>query len=58
MVNRSAGVAPDVNLGEHTSHMPRPSVNKVAHSGFEMQRRRHHNPKQECTMTCVCQKLK
>ena len=35
----SAGVAPEVNLGEHTSRMPLPSANKAAHSGFETQRR-------------------
>ena len=38
---RSAGVAPDVNLREHVTHTPLPSVNKAAHSGFETQRRRH-----------------
>ena len=29
---RLAGVAPEVNLGEHTSHMSLPSANKAAHS--------------------------
>ena len=38
---RSAGVAPEVNLREHISHTPPPSVNKAAHSGFETQRRQH-----------------
>ena len=34
---RLAGVAPEVNLGEHVTYMPLSSVNKVAHSGFETQ---------------------
>ena len=38
---RSAGVAPEVNLREYVTHTPLPSTNKVAHSGFETQRRRH-----------------
>ena len=38
---RSAGVAPEVNLRGHISHIPLPSVNKTAHSGFETQRRCH-----------------
>ena len=29
---RLAGVAPEVNLGEHTSHMSLQSANKAAHS--------------------------
>ena len=32
---RSAGVTPEVNLREHVTHSPLPSVNKAAHSGFE-----------------------
>ena len=32
---RLAGVAPELNLREHVTHMPLPSANKVAHSGFE-----------------------
>ena len=36
----TAGVAP-VKLSECTPHMPWPSANKTAHSGFETQRRRH-----------------
>ena len=36
---RLAGVAPEVNLKEHVTHMPLPSANKAAHSGFETQRR-------------------
>ena len=35
---RSAGVTPEVNLREHVTHMPPPSVNKAAYSGFETQR--------------------
>ena len=42
---RSAGVAPKVNLGEHVTHMPLPSANKAAHSGFETQRRCHQKSK-------------
>ena len=37
-VKRSAGIAPELNLREHISCMPPPSVNKAAHSGFETQR--------------------
>ena len=36
--NRSAGVAPEVNLRECTSHTPLPSTNKSAQSGFETQK--------------------
>ena len=36
---RLAGVTPDVNLRECVIHSPLPSVNKAAHSGFEIQRR-------------------
>ena len=43
--NRPAGVAPEVNLREHISHMLLPSANKAAHSGFETQRRRHQKTK-------------
>ena len=35
---RLAGVPPEVNLGEHLSYTPLPSMNKVVHSGFETQR--------------------
>ena len=38
---RSAGVTPEVNFREHVTCIPPPSTNKVAHSGFETQRRRH-----------------
>ena len=38
---RLAGVASEVNLGEHITHMPPPSVNKAAHSGFQIHRRHH-----------------
>ena len=36
---RSAGIAPEVNLGECVTHMPPPSANKAAHSGFETHKR-------------------
>ena len=39
----SAGVASEVNLEESVTHMPLPSTNKTAHSGFETVRR---HPKQ------------
>ena len=42
---RSAGVAPEVNLWVCVTHMPPPSVNKAAHSGFETQRRHHQKSK-------------
>ena len=42
---RSTGVAPEVNLRERISHMPPPSANKAAHSGFETERRRHQKSK-------------
>ena len=32
---RSAGVAPEVNLGECVTRTPLPTVIKAAHSGFE-----------------------
>ena len=37
-IKRSAGVTPEVNLREHTSHTPLSSANKAVHSGFETQR--------------------
>ena len=39
---RSAGVAPEVNLGEHVTHMPPRRVNKA---GFETQKRHHQKSK-------------
>ena len=42
---RSAGVTPEVDLGEHVTHMPPSSVNKATHSGFETQRRCHQKSK-------------
>ena len=33
--NRLAGVTPEVNIREHVTYMPLPSVNKAAHSSFE-----------------------
>ena len=42
---RSAGVAPEVNLREHVTCTPLPSMNKAANSGFETQRRHHQKSK-------------
>ena len=42
---RSEGVAPEVNLREHQTYMPPPSVKKAVHSGFETQMRRHQKSK-------------
>ena len=47
---RSVGVAPEVNLREFVTHMPLPSVNKAAHSGFETQRRHHQKSKKGVSM--------
>ena len=44
-LSRLAGVVPDVNLRECTSHIPPPRMNKAAHSGFESQRRCHQKSK-------------
>ena len=43
---RSAGVAPEVNISDHTSCMSLPSVNKVAHSSFETRGDVTRSPKQ------------
>ena len=45
MSKRSAGVEPEGNLGEHVTCMPLPNENKIAHSGFEIQRRHHQEYK-------------
>ena len=42
---RSTDITPEVNLREHIRHMPLPSMNKAAHSGFETQRRHHQKSK-------------
>ena len=42
---RSAGIAPEMNLGEHVTHTPLLSVNKTAYSGLETQRRHHQKSK-------------
>ena len=42
---RSAGVAQEVNLRECLTGMPRPSVNKAAHSGFQTQRKHYQKSK-------------
>ena len=52
--HRLAGVAPEVNLREHVTHTPLPSVNKAAHSGFETQSRCH--PKSKTGVTVALQK--
>ena len=49
-IKRLAGVAPEVNLKEHTSHMPLPNVKKAAYSGFEVQNRGIRGPIKK---TCV-----
>ena len=38
---RSAGVVAEVNLSQCITHMPQPSVEKDAHSGFETQKGHH-----------------
>ena len=60
---RLAGFAPEINLREHEICMPLPSVNKVAQSSFETQRKCHQNSKIRgisgpTKRTCVLQKLK
>ena len=40
-----AGVTPEVNLGEHITHTPKPSMNTAAHSRFENHRRRPQKSK-------------
>ena len=42
---RLTGVAPEMTLREHVTHMPPPSTNKATHSGFETQRKRHQKSK-------------
>ena len=42
---RSAGVAPEVNVGESVTCMPMPSANKAAHSGFKTHRRHYQQSK-------------
>ena len=42
---RSAGVAPEVNLGEHVTHTAPPIADKAAHSDFETQKRRQQKSK-------------
>ena len=44
-VKRLAGVAPEMNHREHTSHTPLPCVNKAVDSGFETQTRHHQKSK-------------
>ena len=39
-IKRSAGVAPEMNLGELTSHMSLPCVKKAAHSGVEVHQKK------------------
>ena len=42
---RLAGITPEVNLPEHVTCAPPPSVNGAAHSGFETQGRCHQKSK-------------
>ena len=42
---RLAGIAPEVNVRKHVKCMLLLSVNKIANSGFETQRRRHQKSK-------------
>ena len=42
---RLAGVTPEVNLREHVTYMPLPSMNKAAYFGFETQGRHHQKSK-------------
>ena len=42
---RSVGVTPEMNIREHVTCIPLPSVNKAAHCGFETQRRLHQKSK-------------
>ena len=42
---RSAGVVPEVNLREYVTCMPPLSMKKVAHPGFETQRKCHRKAK-------------
>ena len=42
---KSVGGTLEVNLRDHVTCMPPPSVNKAAHSGFETKGRRHQKSK-------------
>ena len=42
---RSVGVTPEVNLFECVTNIPLPSADKLAHSGFENERRHHQKSK-------------
>ena len=48
---RSVGVTPEANIREHILCTPLPSVNKAAHSGFEIQRRHHQISKTGVSVT-------
>ena len=50
-IKRSVGITQEVNLMEHVTYMPPPSVNKAVHSGFETQRRCHQKSKPGVTVT-------
>ena len=47
---RSAGISPDVNLGERVTCTPPLSANKAAHSGFETQRRHYQKSRTGVSM--------
>ena len=48
---RLAGDAPELNFRQCISHMPPPSVNKAAHSGFKTERKSHQNCKTEVSIS-------
>ena len=45
--NRSAGVAPEANLREHVTCIPLSSMNKAAHSGFELRNPEEMSPHED-----------
>ena len=57
-VKRLAGIAPEVNVRERTSHTPPPIANKVTHSSCETQRRCHQKSKNRGKDKCPPKILK
>ena len=53
-IKRLAGVTPEVNLREHVTYMPLPSMNKAAYFGFETQGR--HPQKSKIGLSVAPQK--
>ena len=47
---RSIGITQEMNLREHVTCMPPPSMNKAAHSGFKTERRCHQKSKTGVTV--------